>query len=165
MRSKSNTESSENQTWFVLFCPQESFLFHWSVMLFLSVSKTLFNSIVKILVERLPHNWFEWISSVSTICDHDHETDTAHRFCSTIKSDNLWPQNSSDNFFDTCGFDMRHLFAYFNAARPNTSKMLLWAPSASVTFHLDVSIQSAPPRDIDFPILYSDREILWWCKW
>lgn len=62
------------------------------------------------------------------------------------------------NFFDTHSFDMRHLFTHYNVARPNASKVLLWAPYALVTFHFDVSIQSAPLRDINFPILFSTEK-------
>lgn len=88
---------------------------------------SFFSCIKKDITRILLYNWFEWISSVSTICDRDHETNTNHIFCRTIKSNNLWPWKSYDNFFDTYGFDMIHLFAYFNAARLNASKTLLFS--------------------------------------
>lgn len=142
------------------FLPSEGCLFCWSVMLFLSVSKLYCLDVSKkkdLTITDLNEAHLSRQSLTVTM-----KLTKPDRFGSAIQSNNLWRSNSSDKFFFYMYIsDVRHLFAYFNFARPYASNVLLWAPSASVTFHLDVSIQAALLTDIWFTHVVICTKTLW----
>lgn len=148
---KSNTRSSGNETWFILLClrgPARS-------ALLLAVSKTNFNTFIKVLGDRLLCNWFEWITSVVTICDCDHEADTAHGFYITIYSNNLWPHTLA-RFFWQLFWRVRSWhktsFCWFQCCKAESFRGVVLG---TICFcHIDASIQVVSPTDMYFPIMY-----------